>query len=110
MDFYQIKEKTTKSGVIEIYPDFKIGRSNDLMIRSKSFYAIWDDQTGMWSTDEYDVQRLVDAELLTHKQELSKRTDASIHVKLMSEFSTKSWAEFRSFIVSSLIIFDGSSK
>lgn len=98
MDFYQIKEKTTKSGVIEIYPDFKIGRSNDLMIRSKSFYAIWDDQTGVWSTDEYDVQRLVDAELLTHKQELSKRTDASIHVKLMSEFSTKSWAEFRSFM------------
>jgi len=52
MDFYQIKERSTKKGVIEIYPDFKVGRSKDLMVRGRSFYAIWDDDRNIWSTDE----------------------------------------------------------
>lgn len=68
------------------------------MVRGKSFYAIWDDERGIWSTDEYDVQRLVDADLLTFKDKIAARTDGSIHVKLMSEFSTKSWAEFRKYM------------
>ncbi len=40
MDFYRIKERSTRNGTIEIYPDFKVGRSKDLMVRGKSFYAI----------------------------------------------------------------------
>ena len=97
VDFYKIKERSTKSG-IEVYPDFKVCRSKDLMVRGRSFYAIWDEELGLWSTDEYDVQRLVDQELINHKEELMKKSDARIHAKLMSEFSTKSWAEFRNYI------------
>ena len=67
MDFFKIKERSTKNGVIEIYPDFVVGRSKDLMVRGRAFYAIWDEQKGLWSTDEYDVQRLVDAELWNHR-------------------------------------------
>ena len=63
MDFYRIVERSAKNGVIEIYPDFQVCRSQDLMIRGKSFYAIWDEDRGFWSTDEYDVQRLVDKDL-----------------------------------------------
>lgn len=98
MDFYQIKERSTKRGVIEIYPDFKICRSKDLMIRGRSFYAIWDEKKGLWSTDEYDVQRLVDEELREYKNKLSERVSDPIHVKYMSDYSSKSWAEFRSYI------------
>ena len=57
----EVKE-LVKNGVIEIYPDFKICRSRDLMVRGKAFYAIWDKEAGLWSTDEYDVQRLIDQE------------------------------------------------
>ena len=98
MDFYQIKEKSSKSGIIEIYPDFRVTRSKDLMIRGKSFYAIWDEEAGLWSTDEYDVQRLVDKELLAYKNKLAESTKDVIHVKYMSEFSTKAWAEFRNYM------------
>jgi energy-coupling factor transporter ATP-binding protein EcfA2 len=98
MDFYQIKERSAKNGVTEIYPDFKVGRSKDLMVRGKSFYAIWDPEQEMWSTDEYDVQRLVDAELLAHKEKVLSRTDGAVNVKLMSEFSTTSWTSFRKFM------------
>jgi energy-coupling factor transporter ATP-binding protein EcfA2 len=98
VDFYQIKERSAKNGVVEIYPDFKVCRSKDLMVRGKSFYGIWDEAKGLWSTDEYDVQRLVDAELLAHKEKVMQRTDGTVLVKLMADFSTKSWVEFRKYL------------
>ena len=98
MDFYQIRERIIKNGVIEIYPDFKVGRSKDLMVRGKSFYAIWDEERQIWSTDEYDVQRLVDKELTEYKNNLRDRIDGVIQVKYMSEFSSRSWASFRQYM------------
>ena len=97
MDFYNIKERSTKTG-IEIYPDFKVGRSKDLMVRGKAFYAIWDEEKQLWSTDEYDVQRLVDKELMEHREKIAGKTEGSVHVKLMSEFSTNSWAQYRNWL------------
>ena len=98
MDFYQIKERSMKKGVIEVYPDFKVCRSTDLMVRGKSFYAIWDEEKGIWSTDEYDVQRLVDSEVMSQRENIASRTDEVVKAKLMSEFSNKTWIEFRNYI------------
>ena len=68
MDFYKIRKVETfstslKSMVLDIYPDFRVIRSDDLMIRGGDFYAIWDEPAGLWNTDEYRVQRLVDNHL-----------------------------------------------
>ena len=60
MDFFNIKTKENKDGTVTVYPNFIVGRSRDLMVKGRSFFAIWDEQTSLWSTDEYDVQRLVD--------------------------------------------------
>ena len=98
VDFYQIKERSTKSGTIELYPDFKVKRSRDLMVRGKAFYAIWDDEKGFWSTDEYDVQRLIDNELLEYRDKLAKKTEGVVHVKFMSNFSTNAWRQFRNYL------------
>ena len=98
LDFYKIKEYATKNGVIEVYPDFKVGRSKDLMVRGKAFYAIWDEEAKLWSTDEYDVQRLVDQDLMNYRNELVKRTDANVRVKLMSDFSSNTWSDFRRYV------------
>lgn len=98
MDFYKIKEKSTKNGVVEVYPDFVVCRSKDLMVRSKSFYAIWDEAAGLWSTDEYDVQRLVDKALWDYRNKLAERHDGSVHVKLLSDFSSSSWLQFRNYV------------
>ena len=98
MDFYRIKERSTKNGIVEVYPDFKVCRSKDLMIRGKSFYAIWDEEQGLWSTDEYDVQRLVDEDLMRHKEELDKRTEGVVQVKLLGDFGSNSWLQFRNYV------------
>lgn len=98
MDFYKIRERSTKRGVREIYPDFSIVRSKDLMIRGKSFYAIYDPEVGLWSTDEYDVQRLVDADLYSYADRQSSNSDDNVRVLSMSDFSSKSWLDFRSYL------------
>lgn len=104
MDFYTIcKCPSRKGDVIELRPQFKVGRSKDLMIRAKSFYAIWDEEKGLWSTDEYDVQRMIDKELWEFKDELDAKKNpdqASISyvVKSLSNFSSNSWPEFRRYM------------
>lgn len=105
MDFYQIcerekKEKTSEKidKILEIYPDFKACRSKDLMIRGKSFYAIWDEEKQLWSTDEYDIQRLIDKELHDYKKERQKTWEHKIEVKSMLSFSTNMWKNYRNFL------------
>lgn len=97
MDFYQIGTKETKNGVLEIFPDFIVGRSTDLMVRARSFYAIWDEEAKLWSTDEYDVQRIVDNELRAFADK-KKAEGLSCNVKYMRSFDTNSWNRFRNFV------------
>lgn len=96
MDFYKIKERSLKKGVIEVYPDFKVCKSKDLMVRGKSFYAIWDPDKGMWSTDEYDVQRIVDAELMAYREKMT--TDEKVVVRTLGDFSSKAWLDFKTYV------------
>ena len=63
IDFLVISTRSTKRGVIEIYPKFIIKKSSDLMIRGGDFYAVWIEERGLWSTDEQDVITLIDREL-----------------------------------------------
>jgi hypothetical protein len=70
MDFYQIQVGETKEKSLELYPDFVVGRSADLMVQGGRFYAIWDPEKGLWSRDEYDVQRIVDEDMLQEKERL----------------------------------------
>lgn len=100
MDFYQILSKETKEkGVIELYPDFMVGRSQDLMVQGRSFYAIWDEEKGLWSRDEYDVQRLVDEHLVSEAERLQRETGLRYQVKSMRSFRSNSWTQFRKFLV-----------
>ena len=63
LDFLMISTRSTKRGVVEIYPRFKICKSKDLMIRGGDFYAIWDEERGLWSTSEEDAINIIDAEI-----------------------------------------------
>lgn len=70
LDFLVISTRKRK-GVTELYPTFKIDKANDLMTRGGDFYAIWDQNKNLWSTDEYDAIRLVDQELEAAAGELN---------------------------------------
>lgn len=80
IDFLMISTRSTKRGVIEIYPRFIIKKSSDLMIRGGDFYAIWLEDLGLWSTDEQDALQLIDKELDKYAEENKDRFDAGIRV------------------------------
>ena len=80
IDFLMISTRSTKRGVIEIYPKFIIKKSSDLMIRGGDFYAIWIEERGLWSTDEQDALQLIDRELDRYAEESRQRFDSEIKV------------------------------
>ena len=96
MDFYKIKHKTTKNGLV-IYPDFKTGGFKDIMVRGKTFYAIWDEENKIWSKNEFDVVRLIDQEL---RDDISKipKDIVIADVKWMDDYSSGSYKEFKKFL------------
>jgi hypothetical protein len=98
MDFYQIRVKEMKEGPLELYPDFIVGRSEDLMVQGKTFYAIWDPEKGLWSRDEYDVQRLVDEDLRQEAEKLQRETGQKYTIRSMRSFGSQSWTQFRKFM------------
>ncbi len=64
LDFLMVSMRSPKKDTVEIYPKFIVkGTSKDLMIRGGDFYAIWNEETGLWSTDENTAIELIDKEL-----------------------------------------------
>lgn len=99
MDFYRIvKAEPDKKGVVAVFPDYTPSGFTDLMIRGGSFYAIWDDKNQTWSTDEYDVPRLVDDDLREHVMTLPPPEAGRYDVKWMTSFKSQSWLMFKQFI------------
>ena len=84
LDFLMISTRSTKRGVVEIYPKFRMyPKSQDLMIRGGDFYAIWDEGTGKWSTDESDALQLIDRELSKYAEENRRDFDSNVKVLYM---------------------------
>lgn len=100
MDFFKVVMSEVKTGPrkgeYDIYPDFQIARFTDLMVKGKQFYAIWDEKKKLWSTDEYDVQRLVDEELSAYVEKMDISNPYS--VKWLRSSNSGSWRAFRNFI------------
>ena len=69
MDFYEIKERPGKNGCIEVYADFRTDSFKDLMVRGKSFYAIWDQEKGVWSKNENEPES-IKGQIKTAKDEI----------------------------------------
>lgn len=93
MDFYKLRTKRSKEGLI-VYPDFLVQSSKDLLIKGRSFYAVWDEARGLWSRNEMDVARMVDAALYSEADKLD-----GIPL-LMSSYESRSWTSYKNYISS----------
>jgi hypothetical protein len=96
VDFYKIRTKEVK-GTPQAYPDWVVDTFDDLMIRGGAFYAIWDEDLGMWSTNEFDVRRLVDIDMYNFVNEMIKKGHY-VEPLTMRNFSTGSWEKFKKYI------------
>lgn len=83
LDFVTIATRVKKPGFTEIYPKFLIKKTEDLMTRGGDFYAVWVEDRGLWSTDEYDVVQLVDRELTKYAEEHKDELEGSVKISYM---------------------------
>ena len=83
LDFFTVATRIKKPGYTEIYPRFQVKPTEDLMIRGGDFYAVWVEDRGLWSTDEYDVVQLVDRELTKYAEEHKGELDGNIKISYM---------------------------
>ena len=93
LDFLMISTRSTKRGVIEIYPKLIIPtkkKSSDLMIRGGDFYAVWIEELGLWSTDEGDALTLIDMELDKFAEENRQKFSADSKVKVLHMWDAES--------------------
>ena len=102
MDFYKINVRKRRNGYIEIFPEFfSKESSNDLMTRGNDFYAVYDEQTGMWKRNPLFVQKMIDKELWNKFEEVKSNSfvdESKIEVKTILEYSSGSWSKFRKFV------------
>lgn len=96
MDFVKIIY-TFNKGEKVYEPDFGVEqRPTDLMVRGGDFYAVWDEDKGLWSTNEYDVQRLVDADIWAAIK--SDPVPENCHGKFLSSFKSGKWLEWKRYL------------
>lgn len=89
IDFMMVATRSTKRGVIEIYPKFIIRQpSSDLMIRGGDFYAVWLEEKGLWSTNEQDALDLIDKELDNYAKKNKDKFDSNIKILHMWDAET----------------------
>ena len=100
LDFMMVTMRSPKRGTVEIYPKFIIGSSKDLMIRGGDFYAIWNEELGLWSTSEDDAQRLIDKELREYYDQHASEFEArgeTVHVQYMWDADTGTIDKFHRY-------------
>ena len=83
LDFFTVATRSKKPGYVEIYPKFTLKPTEDLMVRSGDFYAVWVEDRGLWSTDEYDIVQLVDRELTKYAEEHKNELDGNVKISYM---------------------------
>ncbi len=91
-----------KKEVNVIYPDFMIN-GKDIMRKGGNFYAILDPDTGMWSTNQNDVYRIIDEELYSYAESHFKEDGFGIRrdnngneviIKTINDSSTRVLIDF----------------
>lgn len=97
LDFVKIVVSRSRKTGITIFPEFIVGsRTYDLMIKGRSFYAVWDEEQNTWLTKEEEIQRIIDQMIFKKAKELETE-GLPVHMKLMSEFSSNKWVEWQRY-------------
>lgn len=98
-DFVKIRSKIDdKKKTISVYPAFQVKHSDDLMIKGKAFYAIWDDENNIWCLDERRACYLIDKEIDIYAQEIHERKpDYEINTMKLLDYKSRQYTEWQSY-------------
>src|SRR5690606_2322004 len=88
------ESKSKKFGTTTVKPQWRVTRTKDLLVKGKAFYAVYNDETGLWSDDPYTVVEMVDALVWARYNELKDRGEEGLIPELASDFESGVWTAF----------------
>lgn len=104
MDFIKVYTRETKNnsknreaGSTEVYIDFKVFNTKDLMTRGHSFYAVYNPITKLWSKNEMTVVQLVDEEIMKMVNKV-QNPEKPVVYGLMEDYQSGNWQKYTSYI------------
>ncbi len=105
MDFYNIETRPWKNSTskMEVYPEYKVCRTKDIIIRGGNFYMVYDEETGKWTEDKVIIQSVVDEDIKTKLEELNRsqenKEDKIKYIpKYLGNFSSTNWLKFDQYV------------
>ena len=93
---------TEKKRYLEVSPVFLVKRTEDLMIKGGHFYAIWDEENGLWSTDEFRAYELIDKELYNYIDSNSFNSELTVKAMPIARSSTGSVDKWNRYITTQM--------
>ena len=97
MDFFDVVIRKLNGKRVMIYPEYRLSRFKDIMIKGQDFYAVWDEDNKLWSKDKIRLVELIDAELSKKEKEIEESYNYrgyEISVKYLRYSSTKAIDDF----------------
>jgi energy-coupling factor transporter ATP-binding protein EcfA2 len=101
LDFLKVYISRGRSTVITA--DFQVCPSKHLLTRAKEFYAIWDEENSIWSTDEARAVAIIDKYIYERAEKLMADAGERYPVMTMRSFKAglyKDWLAYTSQIPS----------
>lgn len=99
LDFLRPSKRYPKAGLCEVYPDFLVQKCSDLMVRGGDFYAVWNENTGLWSTDEFEALALMDKELDIYGEQVKEEErDRAVKILHIRDYSTKMIKQWHDYV------------
>ena len=96
-DFFTIKIKERPKGVFTVYPDFRVRDSQDIIVKGKGFYGVWDEEAGEWTRNEYRIVDIVDREVRAKCEEL-KEAGYGVRPMYAEFFSSNVWNNYKAYL------------
>ena len=91
LDFVCIQMREKGKNVYYICPDFVITPSTkDIMIRGGVFYAVWDEEVGLWTKNLYRLMELVDKEVEKEYAKIIKedKINGAVYFKSLMKYES----------------------
>lgn len=94
MDQVRIQARHVTKTKIEIIADPKVRGYQDLLIKGGSFYAVYDDRTGLWSQNLQVLSELIDNDIQKFLDTYEVPEGCTVVPRFMQSISNGSWTRY----------------
>lgn len=96
MDQVHVHPKRVSKTKIEIIADPKVRGYHDLLVKGGSFYAVYDERTGLWSQNLETLSELIDADIDKFMETYQAPEGVDIVPQYMQSVSNGAWNRYMS--------------